>query len=284
MAGIDLNTTTIALPKELSKKIIQNLQQDSAVMKLAEEVELSGLGSIMPVITGDPEPEWVTETGKKPVKRPTLETKTMQPYTLAVIVPFSNQFKRNMPALYNAIVQRLPKALAKKFDKTVFHGAAPGSNFDTLATCTAQSLGSDAYAALVAADGDIADHDGLTNGFVIAPKAKSILLGATDKNGRPLFINNVAEGAVPMILGSRTEQSKAAFKSDVSGDTVGFAGDWTKAMYGISDALSISISDQATLQDGDQIINLWQQNMFAVRCEIECGFVADTTAFNRLTV
>lgn len=284
MAGIDVNTTTITLPKELSKKIIQNLQQDSAVMKLAEEVELSGLGSIMPVITGDPEPEWVTETGKKPVKRPTLETKTMQPYTLAVIVPFSNQFKRNMPALYNAIVQRLPKALAKKFDKTVFHGAAPGSNFDTLAACTAQSLGSDAYAALVAADGDIADHDGLTNGFVISPKAKSLLLGATDKNGRPLFINNVAEGAVPMILGSRTEQSKAAFKSDVSGDIVGFAGDWTKAMYGISDALSISISDQATLQDGEQIINLWQQNMFAVRCEIECGFVADTTAFNRLTV
>lgn len=284
MAGIDVNTTTIALPKELSTKIIQNMQQDSAVMKLAEEIQLSGLGTIMPVITGDPEPEWVTETGKKPVKRPTLDTKTMQPYTLAVIVPFSNQFKNNMPALYSAIVQRLPKALANKFDKTVFHGTAPGSNFDTLAACTAQSLGSDPYAALVAADGDIADHDGLTNGFVISPKAKSILLGAVDKNGRPLFINNVAEGAVPMILGSRTEQSKAAFKSDVSGDIVGFAGDWTKAMYGISNALSISISDQATLQDGEQIINLWQQNMFAVRCEIECGFVADTTAFNRLTV
>lgn len=284
MAGIDVNTTTIALPKELSTKIIQNMQQDSAVMKLAEEIQLSGLGTIMPVITGDPEPEWVTETGKKPVKRPTLDTKTMQPYTLAVIVPFSNQFKNNMPALYSAIVQRLPKALANKFDKTVFHGTAPGSNFDTLAACTAQSLGSDPYAALVAADGDIADHDGLTNGFVISPKAKSILLGAVDKNGRPLFINNVAEGAVPMILGSRTEQSKAAFKNDVSGDVVGFAGDWTKAMYGISNALSISISDQATLQDGEQIINLWQQNMFAVRCEIECGFVADTTAFNRLTV
>lgn len=286
MAGIDVNTGTIALPSEVSTKIIAKLQENSAVMSLAQEMELPGLGATIPVITGDPEAAWVAETAKKPVSRPGLDTKLMQPYTLAVIVPFSNQFKKNVPALYNAIVARLPRAIAKKFDQTVFGSVAvPGSNFDTFANCTAQSFGNDAYSALVAADGDIADHDGITNGIVISPKGKGLLLKSVDGDGRPLFINSVAEGAIPMILGNPTKQSKAAYKQVLGGDDViGVMGDWTQALYGVADSLSLSISDQATLTDGDQTINLWQQNMFAVRAEIEVGFRADTDVFNLLTV
>lgn len=282
MSGINVNSTTIALPMEVASTIIQKAQEGSTVMSLAQSMQLPGLGVTIPVITGDPEAEWVAETNKKPVSRPGLETKKMQPYTLAVIVPFSNQFKNNAPALYQAIVERLPKALAQKFDKTVFHGAAPGSNFDTFASATAQAFGSNPYAALVAADADIAAHNGITNGFVLAPQAKSKLLTATDTTGRPLFINSVAEGAIPMVLGSKTLQSKAAYKAG-SPNVIGIAGDWTQAIYGISQNLNISISDQATLTDGEETINLWQQNMFAVRAEIEVGFVADTTAFNLLT-
>lgn len=285
MAGVNVNTTTISVPTELSSTIIKKVQEGSAVMALAQSMDLPGLGLTIPIITSDPEAQWVTETGKKPVSRPGLSTKVMQAYTLAVIVPFSNQFRHNLPALYNAIVERLPKALAKKFDQTVFGSVAvPGSNFDTLANATAQSFGSDPYAALVAADADIADNDGLTTGFVIAPKAKSALLSATDNTGRPLFINSVAEGAIPMILGNPTKQSKNVYKNVSGGnDVIGVAGDWTQAFYGVAQKLSLSISDQATLTDGDQTINLWQQNMFAVRAEIEVGFVADTSVFNLLT-
>lgn len=285
MAGINVNTTTIALPTEVSTTILQKVQEGSAVMALSQYMDLPGLGTTIPVITGDPQAEWVAETNEKPVSRPGLATKVMQPYTLAVIVPFSNQFRNNVPALYNAIVERLPRALAQKFDSTVFGSTpVPGSNFDTLANCTAQSLGSNPYAALVAADGDIADHNGITNGFVISPKAKSALLGATDTTGRPLFINSVAEGAVPMILGSKTVQSKGAYKAVVGGnDVIGVAGDWTQAIYGIAQNLTLSISDQATLTDGEQTINLWQRNMFAVRAEIEVGFRADTDCFNLIT-
>lgn len=281
---IDVHTKTITLPTEVSKTILTKVQEGSTVMSLSKYMDLPGLGMTIPVITSDPEAEWVSETGKKPVSRPGLSTKVMQPYTLAVIVPFSNQFKNNLPGLYNAIVERLPNALAKKFDLTVFHGAAPGTNFDTFASCTAQSFGATPYTALVAADADVADHDGITNGYVISPKAKAKLLTATDSTGRPLFINSVAEGAIPMILGNPTKQSKAAYKDITSGnDVIGIAGDWTQAIYGIAQKLSLSISDQATLTDGDQTINLWQQNMFAVRAEIEVGFVADTSCFNLLT-
>lgn len=282
--AIDMNrTTTIALPGEVSGEILQKTQEASAVMQLARRITLPGLGVTIPVITGDPEAAWVGETDKKPVKRGSLATKQMTPYTLAVIVPFSNQFRRDVPALYDALVQRLPLALARQFDATVFGGVTvPGSNFDTLKTCTAQEIGTDAYRGLVAADEDIAGNGGILNGFVLAPQGKAVLLNAVDANKRPLFINSVAEGAVPMILGAPVKQSKGAYISG-SPDVVGFAGDWTQAMYGTVEGVQIAISDQATLTDGGDTINLFQQNMFAVRAEIEVGFRCDTSVFNRLT-
>lgn len=287
MASIDINrTTTIALPSDVSSEILQKTQESSAVMSLARQIQLPGLGVTIPVITGDPEAGWVGETEKKPVKRGTLSTKLMQPYTLAVIVPFSNQFRRDVPALYDALVQRLPGALAKKFDATVFGGVdAPGTNFDTLKSCTAQSILTDAYGGLVAADADIADHDGILNGFILSPKGKAILLTAVDGNDRPLFINSVAEGAVPMILGAPVRQSKGTYIAETASTdaVVGVAGDWTQAMYGTVEGVQIAISDQASLTDGGSTINLFEQNMFAVRAEIEVGFRCDTTVFNRLT-
>lgn len=284
----DINrTTTISLPGEVSSEILQKTQESSAVMSLARPIKLPGLGVTIPVITGDPEAAWVGETDKKPVKRGTMDTKLMQPYTLAVIVPFSNQFRRDVPALYNELVRRLPLALAQKFDATVFGGVdVPGSNFDTLKACTAQEIGTNAYQGLVAADADIAEHNGILNGWVLAPQGKAVLLNAVDGNKRPLFINNAAEGAVPMILGAKTMQSKGAYIADTTTakkNVVGFAGDWTQAMYGTVEGVQIAISDQATLTDGANTINLFQQNMFAVRAEIEVGFRCDTTVFNRLT-
>ena len=109
------------------------------------------------------------------------------------------------------------------------------------------------------------------------------MLASRDKNDRPLFINNVAEGAVPVVLGAKTKVTKGAFVSG-SPALVGVAGDWEQAIYGVVNGVEVSISEEATLELGDgSTINLWQQNMFAVRAEIEIGFRADTTVFNALT-
>lgn len=80
----------------------------------------------------------------------------------------------------------------------------------------------------------------------------------------------------------RQYRARQHIKND-SPDIIGIAGDWTQAFYGVANNLNLSVSDQATLTDGDTTINLWQRNMFAVRAEIEIGFVADTSVFNLLT-
>jgi len=288
MAGIATNRTNINLPPEVSAEVLQKTQQESAVMRLGRQIALPGRGVTIPVITGDPEAAWVEETGLKPVSNPSLSTKIMQAYKLAVIVPFSDEFRRDAASLYDAIVARLPLALAQKFDATVFGAAsgAPGSNFDVLGSATAQSLSTDVYAGLVAADAAIATAGGIMNGIALSPQGKGILLGAVDGDRRPLFINNVSEGAVPMVLGARTVLSKGAFVAGnpASANTVGIAGDWTQAVWGTVEGVQIRFADQTSLTIGNQQVNLWEHNMFAVRAEIEVGFRADVSCFNLLTV
>lgn len=296
MSGISTNRSDITLPSEVSQEILQKMRDESAIMRLARQVALPGRGLTIPVITGDPSAAWVAETAKKPVSNPSLSTKLMQAYKLAVIVPFSDEFRRDAAALYDAIVERLPGALALKFDQTVIGAtAAPGENFDTFANCTAQSIltaGSNTtYKGLVAAFTDIAEHKGQLNGFGLSPAAQGLLLGATDTSGHPLFINSVAEGAVPMILGARTYAGRGLYVegSAEAGTTpgvaavVGVAGDWTQAMFGTVEGVKISFADQASLTISDAQVNLWERNMFAVRAEIEVGFRADTSCFNLLT-
>ena len=282
--GIEINRSNISLPTDISAEVIQKTQEASAVMQLARAISLPGRGLTIPVITDDPTAAWVGETDNKPVSKPSLTQKVMRGYKLAVIVPFSNQFRRDLPALYNAIIERIPGVLGPKFDNTVFGGTAkPGSDFDNFASVNAHSISSDAYQGLVDCDTDIAMNGGIVNGYVISPQGKGLLLAATDDNDRPLFINNISEGAIPMILGSKSQISKGAYISG-SPNVVGFAGDWTKAMYGIVEGVDIQFSTDASLTLGDgTTINLFQRNMFAVRAEIEVGFVADTSVFTKIT-
>lgn len=287
--GTPINRSNIQLPNEVSAEILQKTQESSIVMRLARQIPLPGNGVQIPVIASDPEAAWVTETGTKPVSTPTLDKKIMQAHKLAVIVPFSNEFRRDASALYNALIARLPGVLAEKFDQTVFFGPASGTlaNFDNLSAVTGYDLGATgatAYAGLVAADGAIATAGGVMNGIALAPQGKTILLGATDGENRPLF-NTVAESGITRVLGAPVHLSKAAYKAG-SGSTpnvVGIAGDWTHAMYGTVEGVQVRYSADATLTTAGGTINLFQQNMFAVLVEIEVGFVAETGYFAKLT-
>ena len=248
------------------------------------------------MITSDPSAAWVAETGAKAVSNPGLSTKLMQAYKLAVIVPFSDEFRRDAAALYDALIARLPLALALKFDQTVVGAVeAPGENFDTFAACTAQSLvaaGSHtAYKGLVAAYADIAEHNGSVSGFALSPAGEGLLLGAVDSTGRPIFVNGAADGAIPRLLGAGVVTSRGMYKNGVapvgSGAgtpaIVGVAGDWSQAMYGTVEGVQIRFADQTGLTINSSQVNLWEHNMFAVRAEIELGFRADTACFDLLT-
>ena len=288
MTAIDISrqTTNIALPEEVSAEIWGKTIDESAIMQLARQVSIPGTGMAIQTITGEPVAQWVDETAEKPVATHTFGKKVVKPYKMAVIEPFSNEFRRDKAALYAECVARLPKALGKLFDGTVLGTTAPGTGFDVLGGCTKVSLkpsSGTVYDQLVAVDAAISAADGIMSGIALAPQGKSLLLGSTDTVGHPLFTPGVGSGTVGDILGASVTVNKGIYKAG-SPNLVGIAGDFEDALWGSVEGIQMSVTDQATLTSGESTINLWQQNMFAVRFEIEVAFaVKDAAEFVLLT-
>lgn len=273
-----ITNASISLPAEISNEIISNVIEESAIMKLARRIDLPGHGAVIPVITGDPTAYFVDEGGVKTASDATLNTKTMKPRTIAIIEVFSNQFRNSNEALYAEMVARLPKLLAQRFDQEVFTGTAV-TGFDTLKTASTVALGSDAWAGLVAARAAVEAADGELTGWAMSNQGITALLGTKDATGRPLFTDAVTDKEYARLIGEPVVKAKKAY--DSADNTVGFAGDWTKAMYGVVNDVNISISDDANITG---VGSMFEKNMFAVRAEVEIGFVAaDVNQFVKVT-
>lgn len=283
--AFDTNKGAIDLPPSVASEIIAKTQEESAIMKLARADKLPGNGEKIPVITDDVEANWVGETEEIPVSNPKMTTKMWTPYKLSVIVPFSNEFQNDYNALYNALVSRIPLALAKKFDGTVFGNyKKPGDLFDNLGSVASYDIETDAYEGIVNAETAILDKNYEVNGYVISPKAKGVLLNFKDKNGRPIFVDGPAGGTINIIMGSQVYRSSGVYapETETTPKALGFLGQWSKAVYGVTNNMTMAISDQANLTTSQGTINLWQRDMFAVKVETRVGFRCETDAFAKL--
>ena len=283
MVDISRGTSGVSLPTELSQEIWGGAVEASVVMSASRRINLPGPGVTVHSITGEPVAAWTAETAEKPVSNHSLANKTITPYKLAVIETFSMEFRRDLPGLYAELARRLPFALAKKFDETVFSdgtGYSALANFDFLGdTTTTQAVGgADVTADLVAAYQSVVDEGGDVSAWLAAPALVGHLISARSQEDS---FNLAAGLQVGSVFGAPVYKTKAAMPSTV----IGYAGDFqADAVYGTVEGVQVSISDTASLSTGEDTINLWQQNMFAVRAEIEVGFrVTDVDRFVQLT-
>lgn len=284
MAGIQTNRTAsgVVLPVEVSSQIWQDAQAASVVMQKATRIDLPGEGLQVPMITGDPIATWVGETDEIATGDSTFGSKTLQAQKVGIIELFSNEFKRDLPTLYSALAERLPGTIATAFDKKVFHTAG-SSTFDSLVGSTGLILDStNTYDDAVAIDSAIYEANGVTDGWVVAPKARRVLLSAKDSTGAPLLLNSITgDRNVPSILGADLSYSQAVYKADEAGDGVGaaggevlgYAGQWAgNAFWGNVSGIEVSISEEATINKGGTQINLFQRDMFALKVTAWLGF------------
>ena len=272
--AVDINrgTSGLSLPKEVSDLVIQGAIAESAIMKLAQRVYLPGRGLAIPAITADPTVSIVNEACEKPVSNSTFTTKNMVPKKFAVIEVFSNELRRDMPALYDALIQRLPGAIAKAFDYQALTQVAL-TGFDSLVGAQTISTGSTFAEKLQNGIKAIASDGYRMNGIAAGAMGEAEIMTAVNGLGMPLFIENIQDGRIGRIYGADVVPCAAI-------DGV-VAGDWSKAYFGIVDGINIDFSDSATLNDGNSgLIHLWQRNCFAARIEAEMSFVvADDDAF-----
>lgn len=295
--AISRDTTGVNLPAEVSSEIWQGIQAASVVMGLARKVDLSGAGTVYHEILTDSQPAFVGETARKPLSDPTIGNKLLKPHKIAVVQSYSDEFRRDLPGLYNALVGRLPGALAKTFDLAALHGTgAPVSDFDTLENATQISVlnatqGSvDAYQGFLNALAAVSAGGGDVNAWALSALGEITALSNRDTTGGPIFLNSpITDGSVGSILGRPVFRSQNAGEAGTVGTpgtpaTLGIAGDWNAARYGVVSGVEISVSDNPVYNTAGDLQNAgWQDNMFSVRAEIHVGFIADDSKFVRLT-
>ena len=290
MAGIDLNRTSTnvgaLLPREISSEIWSTAVEESVVMRASRRINLPGSGLTIPIITGDAEADWVAETDEKPVSESTVSNKSMTGYKLAVIETFSEEFRRDLPALYAELARRLPAALGRKFDQTVLHGDAPGSNFDVLSGSASVAVDStDTVGDLVGALSTVGAAGGDLSHWLLSPQAEGLVMTAKDAQGNYALLRDVqsSTGNIGSLFGRGVLKSRSVF--DGASNTIGYAGDFANsAIYGVVEDVRVKISDSASINKNGTQINLWQRNMFAILAEVEVGFIVrDGAHFVKLT-
>lgn len=288
--------------------IFERAARQSVVQALVRQVPLGINSTTIPVVTGRPTAGWVGEGDRKPSSSGSLDLKTITPKKLAAILVVSAEVVRSNPGNYVTVMRdALAEAFAVAFDRAALHdegpqGEAGGGPFPTFldqATKTV-ALGTAAQAdggtygdfvsviSSVVTDTDAGGRRYRATGFALDDVVEPALLGATDLNGRPLWVEpTYTELMGPMrvgrLLGRPTAMGEGVATTDLT-SVVGYGGDFTQAAWGVIGGITFDVSTQATVTINNTLTSLWEHNLVAIRAEAEYGFlVNDPNAFVRIT-
>lgn len=302
MAATTLNSLEAAgvLPKPMAQEIIKQVSEGSVVQKLAGTTPMPITGTAIAVQTSRAQAGIVGEGEAKPVTNAGVATKTIKPIKAAAIVYWSKEARLANPIGYLDFMQEeMTGAITRAFDLAILHGknAINGQTISgveyinqtakrvELGTATKANggLSADILAGYDAVVNDEKDFD--FTGFAADKRLRSRLMGQTDLQGRPIYSNplNLTDGmgtlhGLPVAYG-KAVSGKIGAAEDTQ--TRAFGGDFTSSLkYGFAEQITFSRTDVATINDGGQQINLWQNNMEAFLVEAIFGWViTDTDAF-----
>lgn len=276
------------LSPEKSQAYFEDARRASVVQSLVRQVPLGINGQEIPYTTTKPTAGWVSEGGKKPATAGGMALKTITPKKLAAIAVVSAEVVRANPGSYMEVLRAdIAEAFALAFDAAALHGTNTPFGAGNFIDATTKSV--ELPSATAATGGVYADvNSGLSllvndgkrlTGFAFDSVTEPTFNAAVDTTGRPLFVESTYEGSA---LRAGRLLGRSAFMGDgvASGDTLGYGGDWSKAVWGVVGGISYDVSTQATVTINDTLTSLWEHNLVAIRAEAEFGWlVHDTAAF-----
>lgn len=278
-------------PAEAEAYFTQAARQ-SVVQSLTRRVPLGINGQEIPVVTSKPTAGWVNEAGQKPATNGALGLKSISPKKIAAITVVSAEVVRANPGNYVSLFRdQIAEAFAIAFDAATLHGTATpfgagnfvGATTKAVELGTATQANGGVYADVNGALKLLVDDKKKLTGWALDDTTEPTFNAAVDLNGRPLFVDATYEESA--LSGGRLLRRPAFYNEGVaSGTTVGFAGDWSQAVWGAVGGISYDVSTEATVTINGALTSLWEHNLVAIRAEAEYGWlVNDAESFVKLT-
>jgi len=280
-----------------SLKVMNDSRQVSIIQQFADKVEVSNGGAYVNIFTTDVAGGWVgTEGGTKSVNEQALTNASMPLYEWATIVPISNRVaKANPYGVIQIIKNGAYASLNRDFDSLAFGGVIGlgTSVADSMAgvtkTTTLQSL-----AAVTTRTGsNLGTWTGLNNGLKLLAdddrewgasiwdnRVEVIFNTDVDGNNRPLYVDVPVGGGYTgnrpgRVLGHQADFAKRVNPKSgalVAADVVGYAGDWSRAVWGMLGDIQYATSTEASFVQGGSTISAFQNNLTLFRVEALLGF------------
>jgi Phage capsid family. len=290
--GIISRTDAEALiPTEISKEIIQNMPQQSAIMALARKLpDMSKKQKTLPILAALMTAYFVngeaggTGGGLKQTSEAAWANKSIVAEELAVIVPIPEAVLDDTDYdIWGEVKPRIGEAFGKAFDQAVLYGTNAPTTWPSALLTSATAAGNvialgtgvDIYDDIMGENGVLAlvetDGYGVT-GHVGAMTMKSKLRGLRDANGVPIFNSSVQEKTRYTLDGE-----DLIFPRNGSIDpaqSLLVSGDWQQLVYAMRQDITYKVLTEAVIQDntGAIVYNLAQQDMVALRAVLRLGW------------
>lgn len=286
---IDRTDAGALIPEDVSREIIKNVPQMSAVMQLGRRLpNMSRKQRRLPVLSLLPTAYFVDgDTGLKQTTNVEWANKYLNAEELAVIVPIPESVMDDVDYdIWTEAQPLIEEAIGVAFDQAVLYGTnAPAAWPDDILTGSAAAahtlavgaVGPDLYGDILGVGGTFSkvEADGyMVNGSVAAMTMKSRLRDVRDANGNPIF--------------NRDPGPQAKFRYTLDGEPVLFptngavdpaqsllvSGDWQQLVYALRSDISVKKFYEGVITDAAGLIvyNLMQQDMMAIRVTLRIAW------------
>lgn len=274
------------IPAEHSAAIINGVCEDSAVLRLATRLpDMSSKMLKMPVLSSLPMAYFVEgDTGLKQTTKAEWEDQTITAEEIAVIVPVPDAVLDDADydiwALFAPLVSQ---AFGRVIDNAILHGTDKPASWPSGVIPTAKEKGcvitatDDGYADIMSPGGLISkveENGYLVTGYLGAMSGRAYLRGVRDSAGSPIFRAGMGEGSEYRLDGCPILFPRNGSMPSAAGSPLLIAGDWSNLVYAIRQDMTVTKSNQAVITDADGkvVLNLYQQDMTALRFVMRLGW------------
>lgn len=272
--------------------ILEQAQQQSALMTLGKVRQTRLAGATIPVITGKPQASFVAEGAIKPPSDATVTVKQLALKKIVAVTGLSQELliQDSNNELSDEIKADCAEAIALAIDSAGFHGySVPGATgtrdnpFGAYIDQTTNVQGisnatNNLYGDLMAANtlligNSTAQFPIRPNGWAFDQRLSALAYAAEDAQKRPLFINGVE-----MLAGKPIATSTTIYDNTTQ-NTFGYLGDWSGLVVGVSNQIPFKLDSSGTIAG----VSALEHNITWMIMEIWVGMVMrDPQRFVRL--
>ena len=271
--AVVLNTTNsspLIVENQLANEFVELLRAETIVDKLAAFMRAAPFNATIPGMATGAVAAWVGEGAAKPATNPTFNTVEIKHHKLAgIVVRTDDLLKLSSPSTDQMLLNDLVEASATLIDTTFMDDAAqtaarPAGVLHGAVKIVATGVTAAAYDADIAAltDNFIAKNLSLTDAHYVMSATRASAMGRLRDALGARYYPDMAKGP-----GEKSLDGIPVIESENAGEIIALVK--PSELYLADDGeVEVAFSDQATIDMGaTTLVNLWQQNMTAIRAE-----------------